>query len=110
MAGMIFGRPRLLTPQAVVEDARAFGAAPGFRPTLAEARGGFRFEGPVPDLPVTIAWAEHDRILARPRVADLRRMCPQAELLVLRGCGHVPMSDDPELVAKVLLDGSAAVD
>jgi pimeloyl-ACP methyl ester carboxylesterase len=37
-------------------------------------------------------------------------MCPQAELLVLRGCGHVPMSDDPELVAKVLLDGSAAVD
>jgi hypothetical protein len=25
----------------------------------------------------------------------------------LPGCGHVPMTDDPALVAKVLLDGSA---
>jgi pimeloyl-ACP methyl ester carboxylesterase len=109
MAGMMFSKPRQLSAQTVVEDARAFAAAPGFRPTLAEAKGRFRFEGPVLDVPVTIAWAEHDRILARPKVAYLRRLAPQAELLVLPGCGHVPMSDDPELVANVLLEGSAEV-
>jgi pimeloyl-ACP methyl ester carboxylesterase len=26
----------------------------------------------------------------------------------LRGCGHVPMADDPKLVAEVLLEGSSA--
>ena len=28
---------------------------------------------------------------------------------MLRGVGHVPMTDDPELIAKVLLQGSAPV-
>jgi pimeloyl-ACP methyl ester carboxylesterase len=107
IAGMIFGKPRLLTPQMVVEDLRAFAGAPGLRPTLAEAKRGFHFEGPVLDVPVTIAWAAHDRIVGRPKAAELRRICPQAELLVLPGCGHVPMNDAPELVAEVLLQGSA---
>ncbi|MFU0243177.1 alpha/beta hydrolase, partial [Streptomyces scabiei] len=29
-------------------------------------------------------------------------------LIRLPGCGHVPMNDDPALVARVLLDGSRA--
>jgi pimeloyl-ACP methyl ester carboxylesterase len=33
---------------------------------------------------------------------------PQARFLPLRGCGHVPMTDDPALVADVLLQGSTA--
>jgi pimeloyl-ACP methyl ester carboxylesterase len=28
-------------------------------------------------------------------------------MVILEGCGHVPMSDDPEQVARVLLNGSA---
>ncbi|HEV7978540.1 alpha/beta fold hydrolase [Amycolatopsis sp.] len=106
IAGMIFDKPWLLSPERIMEDAQAFATAPGFLPTLAEAKGGFHFEGPVTGVPVTIAWAARDRILARPKADYLRRVAPEAELLLLRGCGHVPMSDDPELVAKVLLDGS----
>ncbi|MEC3975588.1 alpha/beta fold hydrolase [Amycolatopsis sp. H20-H5] len=106
MTGMIVGRPALLSPDVVLDDMHAMADAPGFAPTLAHARGGFRFEGPVSGLPVTIAWGEHDRILARPRAEDLRKVAPGADLLVLPGCGHVPMSDDPELVAGVLLTGS----
>ncbi|EME56766.1 alpha/beta fold hydrolase [Amycolatopsis decaplanina] len=56
---------------------------------------------------MTIAWAERDRIPARPKAAEPRRIAPEAELLVLRGCGHVPMNDAPELVARVLLEGSS---
>ena len=107
LAGMIFDKPWKLSPRRVVEDARSFATAPGFLPTLAEAKGGFRFEGPVDDVPVTIAWAARDRILARPSVSYLRRVAPRGELVLLPGCGHVPMSDDPELVAKVLLEGSS---
>ena len=36
-----------------------------------------------------------------------RKALPDARHLWLRGCGHVPMSDDPDLVARVLLEGSA---
>ncbi|WP_439384887.1 alpha/beta fold hydrolase [Amycolatopsis lexingtonensis] len=106
LTGMIVGKPALLTPDAVVEDAHALASAPGFEPTAAESRGDFRFTGPVTGVPVTIAWAAHDRILARPRVADLRKVAPNGTFRLLPGCGHVPMNDDPALVARVLLDGS----
>ncbi len=107
LTGMIVGRPDRLSTDVVMEDMRSLARCPGFRPTLAQANGGFRFAGVVKDIPVTIAWARHDRILARPKAAELRRIAPQAELLVLPGCGHVPMNDEPELVARVLLDGSS---
>ncbi|WP_370945684.1 alpha/beta fold hydrolase [Amycolatopsis sp. cg5] len=107
VSGMIFDKPARVAPEVIFDDMRAFGSAAGFIPTVALTRGrGFRFEGPVLDVPVTIAWSQRDRILARPRAAELRKMCPQAQLLVLPGCGHVPMSDDPELVTRVLLEGS----
>jgi pimeloyl-ACP methyl ester carboxylesterase len=65
------------------------------------------FTGRVPaDVPVTIAWGSRDRLLP-PRQALLAAdRLPQARLLPLPGCGHVPMTDDPELVSDVLLRGS----
>jgi pimeloyl-ACP methyl ester carboxylesterase len=108
LTGMIFDKPWRVSPETVLEDAHAFGAAPGFWPTLAEATG-FRFAGKVPGIPVTIAWGARDRVLARPKAADLLALAPQAELLVLPGCGHTPMHDAPELVADVLLAGSSPV-
>ncbi|WP_326945288.1 alpha/beta hydrolase [Amycolatopsis sp. NBC_01307] len=106
LVGMIVGRPELLSPEIVAEDAHALATAPGFEPTAAQSRGSFRFTGPVTGVPVTIAWAQHDRVLARPRVAELRKVAPNGTFTLLPGCGHVPMSDDPELVAKTLLAGS----
>ncbi|MEQ0559404.1 alpha/beta fold hydrolase [Amycolatopsis sp. NEAU-NG30] len=109
LTGMIVGRPERLTAADVVEDARALATAPGFEPTAAQSRGSFRFTGPVTGVPVTVAWAERDRILARPRLADLRKVAPDGVFRVLPGCGHVPMNDDPALVARVLLEGSRQV-
>jgi pimeloyl-ACP methyl ester carboxylesterase len=56
------------------------------------------------DLPVTIAWAELDRLVGPPR-PECRPA--GAEFVVLPEVGHTPMWDDPELVARTLLDGSA---
>ncbi|WP_407697301.1 alpha/beta fold hydrolase [Streptomyces kebangsaanensis] len=35
-----------------------------------------------------------------------KQIIPRARLIRLPGCGHVPMNDDPALVARVILDGS----
>ncbi|WTF81335.1 hypothetical protein OG856_41385 [Streptomyces sp. NBC_01594] len=42
-------------------------------------------------------------------MADLaRERIPQAEHVTLPGCGHMPMSDDPALIASVILGTVAA--
>jgi pimeloyl-ACP methyl ester carboxylesterase len=62
----------------------------------------------IPDgVPVTIAWGAKDRILPPANARVARERVPQARFIRLPGCGHVPMTDDPELVAKILLDGSS---
>jgi pimeloyl-ACP methyl ester carboxylesterase len=58
------------------------------------------------DVPVTIAWAERDRLVAPPKPD---RLPAGARFLVLPGVGHTPTWDDPELVAATLLDGSARI-
>ena len=52
---------------------------------------------------MTLAWCEKDRLISRPRVMRVR-----ADEVVLRDCGHVPMYDDPDLVAEVIRSGVAA--
>ena len=56
------------------------------------------------DVPVTIAWGEHDRLVGPPKP---ERRPEGARFLVLPGVGHTPTWDDPELVARTLLEGSA---
>ncbi|HEX3609547.1 MAG TPA: alpha/beta fold hydrolase [Solirubrobacterales bacterium] len=57
-----------------------------------------------PDVPVTLAWGERDRLVAPPRP---ERRPAGARYLVLPGVGHTPMWDDPELIAATLLEGSS---
>jgi pimeloyl-ACP methyl ester carboxylesterase len=59
------------------------------------------------DIPVTIAWGAKDKILSPANARVARQRVPRARFLSLDGCGHVPMTDNPDLIAKVLLDGSA---
>lgn len=54
--------------------------------------------------PICIAWGEHDRVIPfdiyGPAVIEA---VPGAEALIVKGVGHVPMYDDPEQVAAVIL-------
>ncbi|HEY3895401.1 MAG TPA: alpha/beta hydrolase [Pseudonocardiaceae bacterium] len=105
MCGVLFGRPDLLAPEVLLADMQAMVDAVGFRPSL-KAGEKIIFSGPVPGVPVTIAWGTRDFLFRRPRAASVTRLIPHARLLRLPGCGHVPMNDNPELVAHVLLAGS----
>lgn len=54
--------------------------------------------------PITIAWAEKDRILpVEVCEAIVRDRLPGATFTVLPGLGHTPTIDDPELVASTIL-------
>jgi pimeloyl-ACP methyl ester carboxylesterase len=60
------------------------------------------------DCPVLLAWGTRDRILPSPRYSRrMRELLPAAQWVELRGLGHVPMSDDPELIARTIGDFAA---
>jgi len=105
MCGVLFGRPDLLEPQVLLDDMQAMINAVGFVPSLAAGEK-IIFTGQVPDVPVTIAWGRRDLLIRRPRGESVIQLIPHVRLLQLPGCGHVPMNDNPELVAHVLLTGS----
>jgi pimeloyl-ACP methyl ester carboxylesterase len=55
------------------------------------------------EVPVTIAWAERDRLVGPPKP---ERRPAGARFLTLPDVGHTPTWDDPELIARTLLEGS----
>lgn len=56
-----------------------------------------------PPCPIAIAWAELDRVFPEGKYAPVaRERIPGARYSVLHGVGHVPMFDDPKLVADAI--------
>lgn len=105
LTSSIYARPGRRSPEAVVAETLALANAQGFAETL-RAGGSVQFSDDVPGLPVTVAWGTRDRILVRRQGVRAKQIIPRARLVRLPGCGHVPMNDDPALVARVVLDGS----
>jgi pimeloyl-ACP methyl ester carboxylesterase len=97
-------RPQNITPKAAYGDYKALvSAAPNVRRLLAEH---YKFEGTI-DVPVTVAWAEKDRVLLPYQARRAARLLPHGEHIVMDGVGHVPMWDDPEQVADVIRETAA---
>ena len=94
--------PERIPPPEARRLIRAYATAPGFDAVNDAMRAG-TFTGlhrmPVP---TTLAWPEFDRLVGPPSTIPRG---VRAE--VLRGCGHLPMWDDPRQVADMLLRGSA---
>lgn len=101
----VVAKPSRVSPEQARGDMSAFLDASGtVREILAAA---VPFTGTVPlDVPVTIAWGIRDHLLPPRQAARAKALLPQARVIPLPGCGHVPMTDDPDLVATVLLQGS----
>lgn len=101
----IFAHPERISADSFLADARLLRSAPAFVPTV---RAGRSYDcHAVPVVPTTIAWGEKDRIMPVRQVKTAKDRLPGARFVRLPGCGHVPMIDDPELVAQVILDGTA---
>lgn len=95
-------RPERVPPAAAEMLVRSYATGPGFDATNAAMRRRWITGLERVRVPMTLAWGDRDRLTGPPRVPP-----PGARVVVLPGCGHVPMWDDPELVARVLLRGSS---
>jgi pimeloyl-ACP methyl ester carboxylesterase len=106
MLGWITTHPGRIPPEQAFGDFVAFRRAqPAMREIIAAAT---QFDGVIPaDVPVTIAWGTRDLVLPRYQAKVARQILPQAKHVWLTGSGHVPMSDDPAAVVRLLLDGSS---
>jgi len=57
------------------------------------------------DCPVLFAWGTKDRIIPSKHYSRrLRELVPAGEWIELSGLGHVPMIDDPELIARTITE------
>lgn len=95
------GHPERVPAADAADLVRAYAEAPGFTAVNRAMRAGTFPHLRELTIPVTLIWPELDRIVARPRgIPDGVRSRE------LPGCGHVPMWDDPDAVAEMLLAGS----
>jgi pimeloyl-ACP methyl ester carboxylesterase len=100
---LIASRPWRMDPEWAAELGRDYARAPGFGRVLRSLdleEADEDYSGLT--CPVVIAWGTHDRLLfprQGPRFVDV---VPGARLVRLRGLGHVPMTDDPVVVADLI--------
>ena len=59
--------------------------------------------------PITLAWGQKDSLFPVAIYGEIaRERLPQATFKVLPDVGHVPMFDDPQLVARTIFDVTGA--
>jgi pimeloyl-ACP methyl ester carboxylesterase len=107
VAGPAFARPWRIDPEDLIEQTGLFADAPGFEPTLAATFGAQVRGLDAIRCPVLVLWGTRDVILLPRQGRRCERLTPGAELRYLKGLGHVPMSDDPELLARAIIDFAA---
>lgn len=100
-----------LSPAEARAFLRAFQRCSILRGLLASMRARGPIEALDTAVPVTIAWAEHDRVIpfetyGRPLLAAV----PGAAQAQIDGAGHVPMHDAPEQVAALIRASAARAD
>jgi pimeloyl-ACP methyl ester carboxylesterase len=102
MYGLLMAHPGKMPADHAHGDYRAFCyARPALRMLLDSAEP---FEAEIPHhVPVTIAWAARDLVLPKWQAAVAKTHLPRAEHIMMRGVGHVPMFDKPDLVADIIL-------
>lgn len=98
-------RPEILRPAEAREMVSGWIDSPGYDDANSEMRAIVFNPAGYPEIPVTIAWAALDRLVAPPRP---ERMPAGSRYIVLPQVGHVPTWDDPSLVAETLLEGSGS--
>jgi pimeloyl-ACP methyl ester carboxylesterase len=93
--------PERMPAADALELVRAYARAPGFTAVNRAMRAGTFTRLADIEVPVTIVWPQHDRVVSR-----VNGTPPGIKVRELPDCGHIPMWDDPAAVAAALIAGS----
>jgi len=101
-------RPWKVAPQDFAYGTTALANCGGFRSTLTWLFS--HSAGPLDPggTPVTVLWGTRDRILSPRGATRAQAALAGSDLKLLPGLGHVPMSDDPDLLADAILAVTAS--
>lgn len=107
--GGLRSRPWRVPPLSGERDLREFGCSLGFQPAL-WASVGTGVPAGLSEIraPVRIVYGTLDFMLGAFTAPRFAAAIPGAELIPLPGLGHALMLDDPELVARTILDFTSA--
>lgn len=98
-------RPDRLSREEATELVLGYVGAPLYARANEEMRMGAFERAAEIGVPVTLAWGELDRIVGRP---SRSRRPPGARYVEMPGWGHTPTWDDPEGVARLILETPAS--
>jgi pimeloyl-ACP methyl ester carboxylesterase len=100
MLSGLHGRPWRVPPHDAAAEITDFATAPSFHPTLYATTGSHAPAGLSEiRVPVRICFGTEDAMLGALTAPRFAAAIPGAQLIPLPGCGHVPMADNPVLVA-----------
>ncbi|GGT53517.1 alpha/beta fold hydrolase [Streptomyces purpureus] len=99
----LVARPWRIPEAAAVGALSNLARSPGFEPTRHAAHS-YRLRAFAPGVPVTVGWGTRDLMTPPHQALRAARLLPGARHVSLKGCGHSPMSDDPEQITQVVLD------
>ena len=102
LAGPASAQPWRKDPDLLIEESQLYGSCPGLHATLPHALHAQPRGLTTLDVPVLILWGSLDVILLPRQGRRFERLIPGAELRYVRGAGHVPMTDVPELLAAAI--------
>lgn len=105
--GQMLGRPARLPAAQARAMIRALGTCPGFDAALQATARRHISGGQHLTAPVTIAFGSRDIVLLRRQSRHLGELPPGIRTADLPGCGHVPMSDDPDRVTELIINSAA---
>jgi pimeloyl-ACP methyl ester carboxylesterase len=96
-------KPLNLSPEEARDLIETYNGTPSFSKHLAQTRRArFRDGAPI-RVPVTAAWGDHEQLIP-PKARRQDELPPHTKTVTLSGCGHVPFWDDPEQVARTILE------
>jgi pimeloyl-ACP methyl ester carboxylesterase len=104
----VLGRPWAVPPAELMATADALLAGEAFDEAL-ELFDEYTFHDAeqLDGAPVMVVWGSRDRLLlARRQATRARRVLPNARHEWLNGAGHLPMWDEPDAVASLLVSGA----
>jgi pimeloyl-ACP methyl ester carboxylesterase len=101
----IVARPLNLSQEEARDLIETYNSTPTFTKHLAQTRRARFRDGAHIQVPVTVAWGDDEQLIP-PKARRLDELPSHTKTLTFSGCGHIPFWDDPELVARTILEGT----